>query len=221
MSATHGSWCNAATWQTKCPSCKAPVFFFQCDCGSKVFFDELGDPWPQHDCEISWANNLDRTVDSSGGITVTISEGITVRRPAATFSVDSSVVSKVMQNKKQLNQHPIVAMKPEDSSGETVVGILRYSQVEVDVVKSLNLPPTSSMSSAFLGPLAKGKWGKVTLHKPSPHKKVQYSYTFWVASKSVADSRNAEGITVMAKIVPRVIPDIGVIWHCEHYEVLG
>ena len=98
-----------------------------------------------------------------------ISEGITVYRPAEQFSVDPSIVSKVKQSKEQLNQDPIVAIKPKSSSGKKkVVGIVRERQVGADVVKALKLPAVSSMVSAFLGPLAKGKWDKVTLHAPLP-----------------------------------------------------
>lgn len=46
----HGWWCNAHTYPTHCKYCGAPVFFFTCDCGSKVFFDALGPPWPEHRC---------------------------------------------------------------------------------------------------------------------------------------------------------------------------
>lgn len=38
------------THSTKCPVCGAPVFFYQNDSGSRVFFDSLGDPWPKHPC---------------------------------------------------------------------------------------------------------------------------------------------------------------------------
>lgn len=222
MGPTHGSWCNAVTWRTKCPSCREPVFFFQCDCGSKIFFDELGIPWPIHNCNTSWGKNLIRTRDSSGGITVEIAEGITVRRPPEKFSVDSSIVSKAKQRKQQSNQDPIIAVKPEDSSGKvTVVGVLREKQVGVDVVKSLKLPVASPMVSAFLGQLAKGKQGKVTLHEPSPRQNILHSYTFWVSSKSVIDVKNSIGVTVMAKLSPLVIPDICAVWYCEYYEVLG
>lgn len=47
----HGYWCGAKTYRRKCPGCQRKAFFFSCDCGSKVFFDELGAPWPKHDCE--------------------------------------------------------------------------------------------------------------------------------------------------------------------------
>ena len=51
MYGTHGYWCNTRTFPTKCQSCGRSVFFFQCDHGSKVFFDQLGEDWPVHDCD--------------------------------------------------------------------------------------------------------------------------------------------------------------------------
>lgn len=33
-----------------CPVCGAVVFFYQSPYGSRVFFDELGPPWPKHPC---------------------------------------------------------------------------------------------------------------------------------------------------------------------------
>ncbi|MDG3039832.1 hypothetical protein [Roseicyclus marinus] len=37
----------------KCPVCQQDVFFYQNMYGSRVFFDELGPPWPKHPCTIS------------------------------------------------------------------------------------------------------------------------------------------------------------------------
>lgn len=36
-----------------CPVCREPVFFYQSEYGGRVFFDELGPPWPKHPCTIS------------------------------------------------------------------------------------------------------------------------------------------------------------------------
>jgi hypothetical protein len=33
-----------------CPECGASVFYYENEYGSKVFFDELGPPWPKHPC---------------------------------------------------------------------------------------------------------------------------------------------------------------------------
>ena len=34
----------------KCPVCRAPVFYYQNEHGSKVYFDVLGPPWDKHPC---------------------------------------------------------------------------------------------------------------------------------------------------------------------------
>ena len=34
----------------KCPVCGVQVFFFQSDNGGRVFFDDVGWPWPKHPC---------------------------------------------------------------------------------------------------------------------------------------------------------------------------
>lgn len=34
----------------RCPVCKEPVYYYQNAAGSRVFFDELGPPWPKHPC---------------------------------------------------------------------------------------------------------------------------------------------------------------------------
>jgi hypothetical protein len=38
------------TPNAKCPVCGKLVFYYQNDHGSKVFFDDLGPPWPKHPC---------------------------------------------------------------------------------------------------------------------------------------------------------------------------
>lgn len=34
----------------RCPVCNENVFFFQCPNGGRVFFDDVGWPWPKHPC---------------------------------------------------------------------------------------------------------------------------------------------------------------------------
>ena len=47
----HGPLCGAKTIPNySCRYCGEKVFFFFCDCGCRVLFDDLGPPWPEHDC---------------------------------------------------------------------------------------------------------------------------------------------------------------------------
>ena len=49
--ASHGPHiCASTTYPTVCPRCRQDVFYFSCSHGSKVFFDDLGEDWPEHDC---------------------------------------------------------------------------------------------------------------------------------------------------------------------------
>lgn len=219
MSATHGWWCNSVTWPTKCPSCGDSVFFFQCDCESKVFFDELGPPWPIHDCDTSWARSRPRMRDSSGAIIVEISPGITIRRVPDNFSIASDTISRGRRRTQQ--RDPIAAINPNSNSGPvSVVGVLREKKIEVDIATSLKIPPNSLMVSAFLGPLAQGRWGKITIYRQSPNEDVIQSYTAWVLSETLADSRSVKGVTVMATLSAFSVPQVGIFWICDDYEVL-
>src|SRR5439155_8811747 len=46
----------------KCPVCGIRVYFYQSQNGRRVFFDELGPPWPKHPCTSKgsrmWAEGL-------------------------------------------------------------------------------------------------------------------------------------------------------------------
>jgi hypothetical protein len=44
---------NVTIPNARCPECHQPVFFFMATNGGRVFFDDLGPPWPKHPCTIS------------------------------------------------------------------------------------------------------------------------------------------------------------------------
>jgi len=59
----HGWWCGR-TVPMRCHTCGADIFWFSCEHGSSVLFDELGSPWPKHDCDGHVARaELDRVPD--------------------------------------------------------------------------------------------------------------------------------------------------------------
>ncbi len=54
---THGIPCKQSTLSSvvnsKCPACGKPVFYYENEYGSKVYFDHAGDGWPKHPCMIT------------------------------------------------------------------------------------------------------------------------------------------------------------------------
>ena len=119
LNATHGPWCGAVTWKTKCPrpGCRADVYFFRCNCGSKVFFDSLGAPWPIHDCDLSWGQGLDRQRNESGGATVQIAPGVTAYRSG---SISPDVVTRTKRrDSTRISQRKVRDGRLMDGSGRT------------------------------------------------------------------------------------------------------
>jgi hypothetical protein len=77
---TDGSWSSSTFGRTArpldlrsftipnatCPVCKASVFFYQSPDGGRVFFDELGPPWPKHPCTDNDNRHLPTSAPRSG-----------------------------------------------------------------------------------------------------------------------------------------------------------
>jgi hypothetical protein len=58
---THGPWCRKVhSYKTKCPGCRDDVVYYQCSCGSKLFF--LPDHGGVHDCrsEVGLSRSVSR-----------------------------------------------------------------------------------------------------------------------------------------------------------------
>lgn len=50
----------------RCPVCGAPVFFYRSPYNGRVFFDDVGWPWPKHPCTDKYRGPDDGIVRSSG-----------------------------------------------------------------------------------------------------------------------------------------------------------
>ncbi len=222
MTIVHGEWCGTRTWPTSCPSCSAKVFYFSCNHGSKVFFDELGSPWPIHDCEESWARGLRRFTDDNGDTVVELKPVITVTRSfarPASFKVEQSVISKSQPAKRKKAPDPIVPIEPERELGESHIGILREIRPFVDPVKAFRVPDTA-MGRASLGSIGKQEMGRITVHVPYPTEDYTESFTSWVPARLLRDRRIERGVTVALDLERIRIVGRGYAWFCDSLQVV-
>jgi hypothetical protein len=216
----HGVWCNTRTWPTKCPTCGDSVFFFSCDCGCKVFFDELGPPWPIHDCDTSWTRNLLRTKDKTGKITVTIKPGITITRIPDSFTIEDNIVKKLAKKAFFSNDEPINAIKPSKNETKELVGILREINLTVDPLKTFKIENTQ-ISYQLLGKIGKQPVGKITVHIPSNIYLFIESYTAWIPYDIIKDTRIKKGVTVSVSLLSETILWNINEWFCDYFEIIG
>lgn len=112
-----------------------PVFWFSCEHGCSVVFDELGPPWPQHYC----------LSGRSQGVVASVSDPIlSVAR--LSWSADMAAVA------------------PKDVGEELrVTGIVGNLILERNLEKKFGVADTPSGRS-LLGPLANYRPGTITVH---------------------------------------------------------
>lgn len=210
----HGVWCSSRTWPTRCPSCGEPVFFFMCNCGSKVFFDELGPPWPLHDCDTSWTRKLRCTTDKTGRITVELGPGITISRPLRSFGIDQNIIAKAHAAKAKKSPDPVVVVKPNGQTPKEIVGILREVSRNSNPIKAYRLNDTS-MARAMLGRIGAQRVGKITVHVPSTSEEQRQSFSAWIPSELLKEPRIVHGITVSLSLEGVRILSHGYTWFCD------
>lgn len=214
--ATHGAWCGTRVWPSRCPTCGAKVWFFSCDCGSKVFFDRLGDPWPRHDCDATWGRSLSRRVDPDGTLRVDVAERVTAVSPPSAggyVAVDLGPAP----TRRALPPHPILRMDPPPGCSEEVLGVLREVAPVIDPYRKLGLSRTS-FAVAALGPLGSQPVGRVTVHAASPEEPgLIESYTAWVPTALLAGLR--PGITVTVQLEVLDVLTVGDVWFCSAVTV--
>ena len=58
-----GTWIDPSA---RCPICGAEIFFYSNDFGSRVYFDDLGWPWPKHPC-MDTSDSAQRVRGSTSG----------------------------------------------------------------------------------------------------------------------------------------------------------
>jgi len=213
----HGRWCRTRTWPTECSTCSASVYFFSCDCGSKVFFEELGPPWPQHDCRKGGRSAVARTVDAEGVVTTAhFAHGVTVIELSPSFGIEPGRLP--LPRRRQVRPDPIEAMLPCRGAEEEVIGVVREVRHKVDVFQSLRVPDTS-VARAMLGPIGRQVVGRLTVHAPSPEEPdLLESFTAWAPEAMLDDLRR--GLTVLVDLQAVQLPSQECAWFCRSLALL-
>lgn len=220
----HGVHCRTYTFLTKCSRCGDQVFFFSCTCGSRVFFDQLGSPWPEHDCGFSrsdqrWAQERPKRKLNDGGICVEISEGVTaIRRGESggrSWDIDPEVAEIARQEAKSRESDPIQSVPPGENWEVDIIGVVRELDRRVDAYQRLKLPQTA-LSKSFLGDLGSGLWGRVTIHVLDS---VIYSYSAWIPASLLSADGLKLGVTVSVTLQRLDVFGKAREWVCRHFRV--
>lgn len=77
-----------------CPECRKTVFFYQSPYGGRVFFDDLGWPWPKHSC----TDNPAAQTGEVGNYRASTSLGSVALRDSEGMSLDVYDIDEMLQD---------------------------------------------------------------------------------------------------------------------------
>ena len=223
----HGFYCKTHTFPTKCRFCGSDVFFFSCDCGSKVFFDELGSPWPVHNC-IATGNTTDTRPSSQPSIDrVNIYRGSSnssnllpglVHAPQ---SITPSVTRRLHDSRNQNRE--IIRIEPLGSQPVEAIGVVQ-DRLTPNLARRLGLEQ-GTVGYALL----EKRTGNTDLEQitvlvdelASDPAAIDFSsYTFLCAHRKLT-SRINKGAIISVSLEKVELLDITPFWHAINIELIA
>jgi hypothetical protein len=184
-----------------------------------VFFDELGAPWPVHDCQLSWARGLQRTRARDGTVIAWLSTHATITRRSEEFSVEPAVIERSKVKVREARPGPIVAIPATRGASLTAIGEVRELARRADPLRAARLPDTQ-MSRAFLGPIGSQAVGRITVHADGLIADQRRSFTAWVPAEFLADTDITRGILVEVALDGVAIETYGAFWFCKSIRII-
>ena len=201
--ATHGWWCHAKTYPTVCRRCHRAGFFFSCECGSAVFFDNLGEPWPIHEC--GWTPPLWLGFRRTPG------------RPQLDPEYARRVTVRGRGDEWQIN---IVRMLPLDDAPLLACGLVREICEAADPASALELREIGSLGKSLLKEAGLSRVGQITVHMENSKDGTFESYTAFIARDRLEQLRPKRGDLVGVKLSPRSVMGRGPTWVVEELAYL-
>ena len=228
---SHGQFiCGSRTYPTNCKGCGSDVFYFFCDHGSKVFFDDLGGSWPQHYCGATNDGSPSSTrqdgrvaLSQLEGVDFSIEErnsGLLLGFTRGSIDISPEAIRRVSKSRHRPRETMRIA--PIGTSSEVVIG--RVSEViRCSLDRKFKLHPNSVglrlMSERFPNLKAVQLTILVDDIDIDPDAEDLFSYTFLCPGSSIADSVVRNDI-VKVELEPMELFGTGRIWTATSPEVL-
>ena len=156
----HG--CGAKTFPMRCQPCKKEVFYFSCNCGSKVVVSELGGSWTIR----RYPQGL---ISEDGKAFVEYGMAVQTRKHVASELKSpierryEEAVRRGFQRQKNGGDKWTKRVEPGPGLEFADASVLHHVIPPVSVAEKLHLDRTA-IGRAFLGALGKGSFGQITVH---------------------------------------------------------
>jgi len=207
----HKPGCVTKTFITQCPDCKRDVFFFSCNCGSLVYFDELGFPWTIHSCKqyairkaIELLKDVERLHDDE--IRQKIEEYSKRHSQVIDEEIEDLIDNEIGRLRKPIRVKEIEVTDEIDCVG----GIVMEINKSINFHKKFNIESKGEISVKLLGVLGKETYDEVILREGPDKNNVVREFRVLVDAKRNS-IRKSQNLIANLKIVKSAFADVWVI----------
>lgn len=205
---SHRSTCQTRMWQTTCRDCTRSVFFFSCTCGSKVFFDAAGPPWPLH-AHTCLTYQVRVFLDIDGRSPQEIRR--LIEREAADRGMPiPPELDRLLPARRRSRELTVLEILPSGDRGEVTGRIMSCDQV--NFFRRFNLQD-NALGRAMLGDLLNERYTQIVLRES--HDEQTYTanqFNIFVPQSVAPVSELRQDRWVTAVITPRAVLQRQTIW---------
>jgi len=200
---THAASCSTKTWHTECPECHKPVFF-SCTCGSKVFFDALGDPWPHHSDTCLFAK-VRELRDSDGPPLHEVKDLVETEARRRQVSVPPAVAALFRASGYRETGVPTMLRLTPGVEERDFIGVITGFNPKVNFFKRFQITD-NPMGRGLLGSLAKEEHFELFV-KGAVNRKTGFCPQIegFVSKKLFDAGRVGRAVQVVLRIAPRTL----------------
>lgn len=204
----------------RCQLCGQEVFYFECNHGSRLMFDELGPPWPLHDHgSLPYERKREIAIGAVG-------KKATERYIAAqmmTVRIDDTYGRRIQRAYQETLEKPhpparqIFRQDPYEGLTTDETGIVRELILDVDVYQRFDIPRTS-LATAAIGELGTGSFAQITVHTAALGEQDDYSYTCLIGRERLDKADVRRGSLVRLRLRGVQVPERDCVWVCDSIE---
>lgn len=235
MVTVHGpDICNSLAFPTSCQYCRASIFFFRCDHDSKVFFDELGPPWPLHGClqgdSRNGLTNGGPAIDGPSywralpGISIIrdgrLQSGLLPGMTVGEQSMESGFIQRIRDARNPNRE--IMRIEPLGSTAIDVVGVLQ-ERAQPDLATRYKLQRDSMGYSQLVKQIGEADPTQMTVYVDEfavdPAAIDFLSYTF-LCSEKLNSKEFRRGAVIQVSLRPVDVIGVGKFWKATNVERL-
>ncbi|MFC1791215.1 hypothetical protein ACFL0I_01960 [Gemmatimonadota bacterium] len=194
------------------------MYFFSCSCGSRVFFDHPGYPWPLH--ADSCLPYLVRAYHATGASVEAIVRLINEEAEARGVPPPLNLIAEIRKEARPPGAHPLCVEVEPGSGREFVGGVLAVNR-NINFYKRFNLP-RNDVSKALLGALGRTPYSQVLIREEQADDRgIKAEVTAYLPTLEVDRTGLRIGHRVLVGIEPFSPPGRNPVWIVTEILVRG